>query len=108
VLTGSYAEGPTLRLSKLRNPLGRKVGMSLSSGTGSLYRCWHTRTYRAHEVRSGSVLEHGQLPDPEAQEINDLKERVADLEERMKSLIVAVNSCSAGRAAEILARRSSV
>lgn len=36
-----------------------------------------------------SVLEHGQLPDPEGQEINDLKERVAELESQMKAILEA-------------------
>jgi serine O-acetyltransferase len=35
---------------------------------------------------ANGVLEHGQLPDPEGQEINDLKERVAELENQMKEL----------------------
>ena len=34
----------------------------------------------------GGVLEHGQLPDPEGQEIEDLKERVAELEQVVKAL----------------------
>jgi serine O-acetyltransferase len=34
----------------------------------------------------GGVLEHGQLPDPEGQEIEDLKERVAELEEIVKAM----------------------
>ena len=36
------------------------------------------------------VLEHGDLPDPEAQEINDLKDRVAELENQVKALVDAV------------------
>jgi serine O-acetyltransferase len=44
---------------------------------------------RVVRMRSGSqgVLEHGQLPDPEGQEISDLKERVAELESQLKSLM---------------------
>ena len=33
------------------------------------------------------VLDHGMLPDPEGQEIEDLKQRVQDLEEQIKSLM---------------------
>ena len=33
------------------------------------------------------VLEHGELPDPEGQEIDELKQRVADLEGRMKAIL---------------------
>jgi serine O-acetyltransferase len=36
---------------------------------------------------AGGVLEHGLLPDPEGQEINDLKERVAQLESQLKALM---------------------
>jgi hypothetical protein len=36
------------------------------------------------------VLEHGQLPDPEGQEIQDLKERVAELEEKVNALATAL------------------
>jgi serine O-acetyltransferase len=36
------------------------------------------------------VLEHGLLPDPEGQDINDLKHRVTELEELVKSLVAAV------------------
>ncbi len=42
------------------------------------------------------VLEHGQLPDPEGQEINELKERVAELEAQMKAML-EVQSPKAGR-----------
>lgn len=47
------------------------------------------RIVRMRTIPAG-VLEHGQLPDPEGQEINDLKERVAELEEMVKSLMAAV------------------
>ncbi|HEY3840494.1 MAG TPA: serine O-acetyltransferase [Bryobacteraceae bacterium] len=33
------------------------------------------------------VLEHGQLPDPEGQEIEEIKQRVAELESRMKAIL---------------------
>ena len=36
---------------------------------------------------AAGVLEHGQLPDPEGQEIDDLKQRVAELESRMKAIL---------------------
>jgi serine O-acetyltransferase len=44
---------------------------------------------RVVRMRSSAdgVLEHGLLPDPEGQEIDELKRRVADLEERMKALL---------------------
>jgi serine O-acetyltransferase len=32
-------------------------------------------------------LEHGQLPDPEGQEIQDLRQRVADLEQQVRALL---------------------
>jgi len=41
-------------------------------------------------VRSGDptgVLEHGLLPDPEGQDIADLKQRVTELEEQLKSVL---------------------
>src|SRR6202034_2584476 len=44
------------------------------------------RIVRMRSIPEG-VLEHGQLPDPEGQEIEDLKERVAELEELVKSLL---------------------
>jgi serine O-acetyltransferase len=43
------------------------------------------------------VLEHGDLPDPEGQEINDLKERVADLENQIKALVDAVTPKAGSR-----------
>jgi hypothetical protein len=33
------------------------------------------------------MLEHGLLPDPEAQEIDDLRERIADLEKQVQALV---------------------
>ncbi len=36
---------------------------------------------------TAGVLEHGQLPDPEGQEIDELKQRVAELESRMKAIL---------------------
>jgi serine O-acetyltransferase len=32
------------------------------------------------------VLDHGMLPDPEGQEINDLKQRVQELEQQVRAL----------------------
>jgi len=54
------------------------------------------RVVRMRTVPDG-VLEHGQLPDPEGQEINDLKERVADLEEQVKQLVATFAPKPAGR-----------
>src|ERR1700684_843911 len=36
---------------------------------------------------TNGVLEHGQLPDPEGQEINEIKERLATLEAQLKTLL---------------------
>jgi serine O-acetyltransferase len=47
------------------------------------------RVVRMRTIPEG-VLEHGDLPDPEGQEITDLKDRVAELETQMKALIDAV------------------
>lgn len=44
------------------------------------------RVVRMRSIPDGP-LEHGHLPDPEGQEINDLKERVAELETLMKSVL---------------------
>ena len=38
------------------------------------------------------VLDHGQLPDPEGQEINELKERVAALESELKTVLDAIST----------------
>jgi serine O-acetyltransferase len=43
------------------------------------------RVVRYHVPREG-VLDHGMMPDPEGQEIEDLKTRVSELEERLKAL----------------------
>jgi serine O-acetyltransferase len=43
------------------------------------------RVVRYHVPREG-VLDHGMMPDPEGQEIEELKQRVSDLEERLKAL----------------------
>jgi hypothetical protein len=37
------------------------------------------------------VLDHGQLPDPEGQDINDLKDRVAELEEQIRQLAAVLS-----------------
>ena len=54
------------------------------------------RVVRMRSVPSG-VLDHGQLPDPEGQEINELKERVAELEEQVRQLVAALSPKPAGR-----------
>ncbi|HVV47185.1 MAG TPA: hypothetical protein VHC72_18365, partial [Bryobacteraceae bacterium] len=43
------------------------------------------RVVRYHVPREG-VLDHGMMPDPEGQEIEDLKLRVSELEARLKAL----------------------
>ena len=45
------------------------------------------RIVRMRPITTDGVLEHGQLPDPEGQEINELKERMAELENQMKALL---------------------
>ena len=46
------------------------------------------RVVRRHGVSSdGEMLEHGHLPDPEAQEMDDLKRRVAELEEKLQQVM---------------------
>lgn len=47
------------------------------------------RVVRMRSAAIDGVLEHGQLPDPEGQEISDLKERVAQLEAEMKAILEA-------------------
>ena len=54
------------------------------------------RIVRMRNVQS-DVLEHGQLPDPEGQEINELKDRVAELEEQVKQLVSILSPKVAGR-----------
>jgi serine O-acetyltransferase len=49
------------------------------------------RIVRMRSATDG-VLEHGQLPDPEGQEINELKERVAELEAQVKTLLAAARA----------------
>jgi serine O-acetyltransferase len=43
------------------------------------------RVVRYHVPREG-VLDHGMMPDPEGQEIEDLKQRVGELEARLRAL----------------------
>ena len=46
------------------------------------------RVVRRHGVDSeGEMLDHGQLPDPAAQEMDDLKRRVAELEEKLQRVM---------------------
>ena len=46
------------------------------------------RVVRRHGVNSeGEMLDHGQLPDPAAQEMDDLKRRVAELEEKLQRVM---------------------
>jgi serine O-acetyltransferase len=49
------------------------------------------RVVRMRSATDG-VLDHGQLPDPEGQEINELKERVAVLEGEMKTLLDTIST----------------
>jgi serine O-acetyltransferase len=44
------------------------------------------RVVRYHVPHEG-VLDHGMLPDPEGQEIEELKQRVSDLEEKIRALM---------------------
>jgi serine O-acetyltransferase len=37
-------------------------------------------------------LEHGMLPDPEGQEINDLRQRIADLERQVQTLLTGIET----------------
>ena len=55
------------------------------------------RIVRMRTVSTDGVLEHGHLPDPEGQEINDLKERVTSLEGQVKALLDAVSPKAAAR-----------
>jgi serine O-acetyltransferase len=43
------------------------------------------------------VLDHGMLPDPEGQEINDLKQRVAELENLVRTLVAREDFSAVGR-----------
>jgi serine O-acetyltransferase len=45
----------------------------------------------------GGVLEHGDLPDPEGQEIADLKERMEELETQVKALTEAMTPKAGSR-----------
>ena len=44
------------------------------------------RVVRFHVPREG-VLDHGMMPDPEGQEIEELKQRMTDLEEKLRALM---------------------
>ncbi|MDP9055236.1 MAG: serine O-acetyltransferase [Acidobacteriota bacterium] len=54
------------------------------------------RIVRMRAANAG-VLEHGELPDPEGQEISELKDRVAELEEQVRQLIAVLTPKAAGR-----------
>ena len=54
------------------------------------------RIVRTRTANAG-VLEHGQLPDPEGQEISELKDRVAELEEQVKQLIAVLTPKASSR-----------
>jgi serine O-acetyltransferase len=54
------------------------------------------RVVRMRTIPEG-VLEHGDLPDPEGQEINDLKDRVAELESQVRALVDAVTPKAGSR-----------
>ncbi len=84
---------------------GIRIGNNVKIGAGSVvvypvpdYSTVVGVPGRVVRMRSipGGVLEHGQLPDPEGQEINDLKERVAELEELVKALQAAIGEKIAG------------
>jgi len=45
------------------------------------------RIVRTHGVSEGEMLEHGQLPDPEAQEMDELRDRVNRLETALQELL---------------------
>ncbi len=44
------------------------------------------RVVRRHGVKDDEMLAHGDLPDPEAQEMDELKRRVAELEEKLQRM----------------------
>jgi serine O-acetyltransferase len=50
------------------------------------------RIVRMRNLPAEGVLEHGSLPDPEGQDITDLKERVAELESQLKAVMEAVSA----------------
>ncbi len=50
------------------------------------------RVVRYHGVQEG-VLDHGMMPDPEGQEIEELKQRLSALEERLKTVESAQPKC---------------
>jgi serine O-acetyltransferase len=56
------------------------------------------RVVRRHGITDeGEMLEHGQLPDPEAQEMDDLRRRVAELEEKLQKVVDERSQPSASR-----------
>src|ERR1700683_4172452 len=54
------------------------------------------RIVRMRTANAG-MLEHGQLPDPEGQEISELKDRVAELEDQVKQLIAVLTPKASSR-----------
>lgn len=55
------------------------------------------RVVRRHGVScEGEMLEHGQLPDPEAQEIDELRRRIAEMERKLERVLPEV-AASSGR-----------
>jgi len=57
------------------------------------------RIVRRSVMAGDAPLEHGQLPDPEGQDILDLKNRVDELEDHVKTLLKALDERMAGHLA---------
>jgi serine O-acetyltransferase len=85
---------------------GIRIGSNVKIGAGSVvvhpvpdYSTVVGIPGRVVKMRNipGGVLEHGDLPDPEGQEIDDLKERLAELENQVKALADAVTPKAGSR-----------